>query len=66
MRVIANGAPVEMAEGATLVDLIEAIDLTKRFVVLEHNGETVPRRDLAGTILHDGDVVDVVKAIAGG
>jgi thiamine biosynthesis protein ThiS len=64
--VIANGRPVELAEGASVADLIEAMGLTRRVVVVERNGEPVDRRQVGATPLRDGDRCEVVRAVAGG
>ena len=66
MRVIANGEPVELDAGATVVDLLAALGLGARWVVAERNGEPVDRRDMPTTVLADGDRVELVRAVAGG
>lgn len=66
MRVLANGKPVELASGASLIDLLAALGLGARWVVAERNGEAVPRAAMAGTVLEDGDRVELVRAVAGG
>ena len=66
MRVQANGRPVDLAAGATVADLIDTLGLTGSWVVVERNGEPVARADVAGTILDDGDRLEVVRAVAGG
>jgi thiamine biosynthesis protein ThiS len=35
-------------------------------VAVEHNGEALLRSEHANVSLHDGDVVEIVKAVAGG
>ena len=66
MKVVANGDPVEMAEGASVEDLLAALGLGGRWVLVERNGEPVPRSDLAATLLADGDRMELVRAVAGG
>ncbi len=63
---IANGRPVELADGATVAALIDALGLTRRVVVVERNGEPVARSEAAATMLADGDRCEVVRAVAGG
>jgi sulfur carrier protein len=63
---MANGRAVELAEGATLTDLLAALGLGARWVVAERNGEAVTRADMATTILADGDRIELVRAVAGG
>ena len=66
MRVLANGDPVELADGATVEDLLVALGLGGKWVVVERNREPVARADLATTVLVDGDRVELVRAVAGG
>jgi len=66
VRVTANGDPVELAEGATVADLLAALGLGGRWVLVERNGEAVRRADLATTRLADGDRLELVRAVAGG
>jgi thiamine biosynthesis protein ThiS len=35
-------------------------------VVVERNGEPVPRWELAATVLAEGDQLELVRAVAGG
>ncbi len=66
MQVTANGRPVELEEGATVDDLLAALGLGGRWVLVERNGDPVPRAALASTRLGDGDRLEVVRAVAGG
>ena len=66
MRVTANGEPVDLADGAALVDLFEHLGVGAKWVVAEVNGQAVPRREMAALHLADGDVIELVRAVAGG
>lgn len=66
MRVTANDKPVDVADGATVADLLMALGLDRRWVVVERNGEPVPRAEVAATALAAGDRVELVRAVAGG
>jgi thiamine biosynthesis protein ThiS len=61
-----NGDPVEVADGATVLDLLEQLDLGPKWVVVERNGEPVERRDNASTALTELDRIEIVRAVAGG
>lgn len=66
MKVIANGDPVELADGSTVDDLLVALGLGGKWVVVERNRDPVARADLATTVLADGDRIELVRAVAGG
>lgn len=66
MRVVANGDPVELAEGATVDELLGRLGLGGKWVLVERNGEPVSRRELATTVLAEGDRLELVRAVAGG
>ena len=66
MRVTANGDPVELRDGATVEDLLHALSLGSRWVVVERNGQPVARAAFSSTPLADGDRLELVRAVAGG
>jgi sulfur carrier protein len=66
VKVLANGDPVQLAEGATVDDLLAVLGLGGKWVVVERNREPVARADLATTVLADGDRIELVRAVAGG
>jgi sulfur carrier protein len=66
VRVIANGDPVSLPDGARLTDLLAALGLAANWVVAERNGEAVDRADMAITALAEGDRIELVRAVAGG
>ena len=66
MRVTANGDPVDLADDATVADLLAALGLGGRWVLVERNGSPVRRADLATTNLAEGDRLELVRAVAGG
>jgi len=66
MRVIVNGKPREVAEGAVVTDLLAAMHLAEAPVVVERNGEIVRRADQAQTLLCAEDRLELVRLVAGG
>lgn len=70
MRVVVNGDEVEVDRAAgdapTLGALLEQLGLARRLIVVERNGEPVPRAEVASTLLADGDRLELVRAVAGG
>ena len=66
MKVEANGREHEVADGLTLAAFLRELDLDPRYVVVERNGEIVPRGDAEEVALADGDRLVLVRAVAGG
>lgn len=66
MRILLNGEPFELPDGATVGGLIERLDLAGRRVAVELNLDIVPRSQHSTTALSEGDQVEVVHAIGGG
>ena len=66
ITVLANGRPVELAEGTTLAGLLELLGLAGAVAAVERNGEPVPRADHATCRLAGGDRIELVRAVAGG
>ncbi len=66
MKVYVNGDEVEVAEGATVDDLLGQLGLGARWVLVERNGVPVPRGQTATTALAAADRLELVRAVAGG
>jgi len=66
LRVTANGDPIDVPDGSTVDDLLAALGLGGRWVLVERNGEPVERRHLSSTLLAEGDRLELVRAVAGG
>ena len=66
MQVTANGELISLPEGAALPVLFEALGVRAKWVVAEVNGTAVDRSDMESTVLHNGDRVELVRAVAGG
>ena len=61
-----NGAPRSLPGPATVSDLLSALGLDPRAVVVEVNRRIVRRAELPDTALGEGDVVEVVHFVGGG
>lgn len=66
VEVIANGDPVTVADASTVADLLRALGLGAKWVIVERNGQPVPRQALTSTGLAEGDRIELVRAVAGG
>lgn len=61
-----NGDRREVADGATVADLLAELGRHPRTVAVEHNGHILPRDRYATTQLAPGDELEVVHFVQGG
>ena len=61
-----NGRGVELAEPATIAQLLAAKGLHAKIVVVERNREIVPRERYGDVVLRAGDDLEIVQMMAGG
>jgi sulfur carrier protein len=68
VRVVLNGSEAELADGATVREAIEALDLPAegRGVAVAVDTEVVPRTEWETHELQDGARVEILRAIQGG
>ncbi len=69
MNVILNGQErqfPELADEATLSDLIAKLGLKEDRVAVEHNGAIVARGGWASAPIHEGDNFEIVHFVGGG
>ena len=61
-----NGEPTRVPVGATVVQLLEQLELGGQRVAVEVNGVVVPRSEHAAHVLAAGDEVEIVTFVGGG
>lgn len=61
-----NGAVRSLPDGTTLPALLSSLGLGTGWVVVERNGVALLRSETERTVLEDGDVLEIVRAVAGG
>ena len=66
MQLQLNGEPMTVAEGATVITLLEQLALTGKRLAVECNGHLVPRSQHAEQVLSVGDRIEIVEAMGGG
>ena len=66
LKLAVNGESREVAQGATVRDLVNDLGLAGKAVAVELNQQVVPRREHAQALLRDGDVVEIVTLVGGG
>ncbi len=66
MNVTVNGDPAELADGLSVAALVADRAPDSRRIAVAVNADVVPRSAWPSTVLHDGDAVEVLVAVAGG
>ena len=66
MDVTVNGEDRTVPDGTTLPGLLSSLGLKVGSVVVEHNGTALLRSEVVAAELADGDVLELVVAVAGG
>ena len=66
MQVQVNGQPRQIAEGTTVAQLLDQLELTTPYVAVEVNLELVPRARHAECRLAEGDRLEIVSLVGGG
>lgn len=66
IRVTVNGEDRRLAPRTALATFLAEQDVPTQFVAVAVNNEVVRRDDHARVILHDGDVVEIVRMVGGG
>ena len=66
MKLTVNGQPRDVPDGATILTLLTASNLTPKVTVVERNGEIVDRGAYADTTLTENDVLELVRFVGGG
>ncbi len=66
MQLVINGEAREVEGTPTLGEFLTARNLLPRMVVVERNGDIVPREKYDETLLMASDVLEIVQMMAGG
>jgi sulfur carrier protein len=66
MKVVVNGVPRDVADGATVAEVVAVITQAGSGVAVAVNDEVVPRGSWPQTVLGDADRVEILNAVQGG
>ena len=66
MEIQLNGATREIADAATVGDLLQILDLDLNGVAVAINRNVLPRSDATDQALVKGDKVEIIRAVGGG
>jgi sulfur carrier protein len=64
--VFVNGEPYDVPDGTTVADLATQHDADRRGCALAVDGAVVPRGQWTASRLHDGQRIEIVRAVQGG
>ena len=66
IAIVLNGEPKEIAEGKSIMDLVNSLNLPTERLAVEHNFKIVKRANWNSQALEDGDKVEIVQFVGGG
>ena len=66
MEITLNGEYHQLADGSTIAQLIEQLNMKPRYVAVERNLDLIPRCEHDGCVLENGDQLEVVTLVGGG
>lgn len=64
--ILVNGESRAVTHGASLLELLQSLQLDPRSVVVEHNRQIVRRPALTDVRVNAGDMVELVHFVGGG
>ena len=65
MQVTINGKPEEV-RGGTILEILQAKDVSPQMVAVELNSKVLERDELARTVVKDGDAIELLFYMGGG
>ncbi len=66
IQVTVNGTAHRFEQTLDVAELVRQLALTGKKIAVERNGDIVPKSRHAGTLLVDGDRLEIVVAVGGG
>ena len=61
-----NGDSLSISPETTIGRLLDANNIERRMVAVEHNGEIVPRYEFDTTTIEAGDQLELLQMVGGG
>lgn len=66
VKICINGEAKEVADGLSIVRLLEELRIRPARVVIELNRDIVSREAQGSTVLKEGDALEIVQFVGGG
>ena len=61
-----NGEERAFDQNTNILSLLNTLNIPSQKVVVERNGEIIPKDDIEDIVLEDGDELDVIRFVGGG
>ena len=65
MKIRVNGKDLHLGDSATLAEVLEKMEIPKKFIAVEKNGELI-EGDPANCVLAEGDCLEIARFVGGG
>jgi thiamine biosynthesis protein ThiS len=66
VHITLNGDPLDVAGPLSVTALLESLAIDARRVAVEHNLVILKRAAFDGTVVRDGDTIEIVNFVGGG
>ncbi|MGH7280204.1 MAG: sulfur carrier protein ThiS [Polyangiaceae bacterium] len=66
MQLTVNGETRDVGDAKSIRELVRALGIGDGPVAIEVNRSIVPRAEHASFVLHEGDIVEIVRFVGGG
>ena len=66
MDITINGKPRSVADGGTILELLQSLEVSPKAVIIEHNGHIIKGPDFADTRVAPGDRLELIQIVGGG
>ena len=66
VHITLNGDPLDVPGPLSVTELLKRLEIDARRVAVEHNLVIIKRTAFDGTIVNDGDTVEIVNFVGGG
>jgi sulfur carrier protein len=66
MDITINGKPRSVAEGRTVLELLQSLEISPEAVIVEHNGRIVKCPGFGDARVAHGDRLELIQIVGGG
>ena len=66
MKIQINGELREVSGGGTVEEVLSRLGIPLLAVLVEHNGTALHRKEWSERVVNEGDVLELIRIVAGG